>query len=59
MPWDRMAWAVYLIYDAGTVWNKIVPSPAYWQHQLEQLRGEPFNIPAFEREIEKALQKLR
>jgi len=47
----RAAWDVYLIYRKGIIWEGQVPSPTYWQQQLEVLQGEPFNITVFEGRI--------
>jgi hypothetical protein len=30
----RVAWDLFLLYDAGTVWNEAPPLPAFWMHQL-------------------------
>ena len=43
MPHGKLAWDVYLAYRKGTMWEERIPPPAYWQHQLEVLQGEPFN----------------
>jgi len=44
---DRTAWDVYLVYEAGVVWEdeKIPPAPTYWMHQLWGQPKENFLNP--------------
>ena len=30
----RVAWDLFLLYDAGSVWHEDPPAPALWMHQL-------------------------
>jgi hypothetical protein len=30
----RVAWDIFLLYGAGTVWNEAPPVPEFWMHQL-------------------------
>jgi len=30
----RVAWDLFLLYDAGSVWHEDPPVPALWMHQL-------------------------
>jgi hypothetical protein len=30
----RVAWDIFLLYDAGILWNEAPPVPAFWMHQL-------------------------
>ena len=53
----RVAWDVYLLYRRGITWDKIIPAPSYWQHQLDVLQGEKFNIATLEVRIHQALQR--
>jgi hypothetical protein len=36
----RIAWDLFLLYDAGSVWHEAPPVPALWMHQLF-LEGVP------------------
>ena len=36
----RVAWDLFLLYDAGSVWHEDPPVPALWMHQLF-LEGVP------------------
>jgi hypothetical protein len=57
MPLGRLAWDVYLLYGKGPVWDKTIPAPAYWQHQLVNvLQGEPLQIDAMEQRVQKLLE---
>lgn len=51
LPDGLLAWDVFLLYPKGAIWEQRVPRPAYWQHQLEILQGEPLNIPSLEYRI--------
>jgi hypothetical protein len=55
----RDAWDVYLLYRKGTVWDKIIPEPWYWQHQLDVLQGAPFNTKALDARVTQALRETR
>jgi hypothetical protein len=56
LPMGRLAWDVYLLYRRGTMWDRTVPQPAYWQHQIDVLQGDKLNMAAMEIEIQRALQ---
>jgi len=30
----KVAWDIYLFYEAGVEWDKTPPQPSYWMHQL-------------------------
>jgi hypothetical protein len=30
----RIAWDIFLLYDAGIVWTEEPPLPEFWMHQL-------------------------
>ena len=57
LPFGRPAWDVYLLYRRGITWDKLIPSPSYWQHQLDVLQGDKFNIATFELQVHRALQR--
>ena len=57
LPAGRLAWDVYLLYRRETMWDRTMPRPAYWQHQLDVLQGDRFNIAAMETEIQLALRR--
>jgi hypothetical protein len=31
----KVAWDIYLFYEAGVEWANTAPRPAYWMHQLK------------------------
>lgn len=31
---DKVAWDIYLFYEAGSEWNDKPPAPTQWAHQL-------------------------
>jgi len=31
----KVAWDIYLFYEAGVEWANTAPQPAYWMHQLK------------------------
>ena len=57
LPVGRLAWDVYLLYEKGTAWEKTFPQPAYWQHQIGVIQGEPLNIPKFQSRIQELLKQ--
>jgi len=32
---DKVAWDIYLFYQAGSAWNDSPPTPIHWAHQLQ------------------------
>jgi hypothetical protein len=36
------AWDVYLIYPSNQAWNKDLPSPIFWMHQLQGIEKGPY-----------------
>jgi hypothetical protein len=57
LPVGRVAWKVYLLYRQGTIWDRLLPMPAYWQQQLDVLQGDKFDITSMEVEIQRALRE--
>jgi hypothetical protein len=57
LPPGRLAWDVYLVYGKGTLWDKSIPMPAYWAHQIDVPQGEPLDMQKFETRIQQLLQK--
>ena len=55
LPEGRTAWDVFLLYPKGSLWDVNPPAPVYWQHQLEILQGEPFDLTVFDAHIVEAL----
>jgi len=56
LPAGRPAWDVYLVYGKGATWDKTFPAPAYWQHQIGVIQGEPLNLPKLQSRIEQLLR---
>jgi hypothetical protein len=56
LPAGKLAWDVFLLYSKGALWDDRVPAPQYWQHQLEVLQGEPFDVTIFDAHVAQALQ---
>jgi hypothetical protein len=56
LPSGRLAWDVYLVYGKGVAWEKTFPAPAYWQHQIGVIQGEPLNMPRFQSKIQELLR---
>ncbi len=55
LPTGLTAWDVFLLYPKGALWDMKVPAPHYWQHQLEIVQGEPFDVTTFDAHIVRAL----
>ena len=53
---DRMAWDVYLLFDAKSEWKDAPPAPADWLHQLG---GEAPDRVLSEERLEEAIAKVR
>jgi hypothetical protein len=51
----RMAWDVYLLFDAKTEWKDAPPKPAHWLHQLG---GENPDRELSEERLEEAIAKV-
>jgi hypothetical protein len=52
---SRMAWDVYLLFDADAEWKDAPPAPAEWLHQLV---GEDPDRELSEERLEEAISKL-
>jgi hypothetical protein len=39
---DSVAWDVYFLFDRSTAWQKEVPQPTFWMHQLRGIDKAPF-----------------
>lgn len=47
---------LHLLYDRETVWEKRLPRPGYFLHEVKGLSGPPWNIQVFVLEVEHALK---
>jgi len=52
---SRMAWDVYLLFDADAEWKDAPPAPAEWLHQIV---GEDPDRKLSEERLEEAIAKL-
>ena len=55
LPRGRAAWDVFLLYNRGVIWDQQIPSPDYWQQDLDLLQGDKFDLQKLERQIRQAL----
>jgi len=39
---DSFAWDVYFLFDRSATWNKDVPQPTFWMHQLRGVDQAPY-----------------
>ena len=46
---------VFLLYDREELWEKRLPRPGYFFHEVKRMPGPWWNLPAFIAEMEKAL----
>ena len=57
----RVAWDIYLFYNAGNKWNETPPAPEYWMHQLTDPWANPDRLRTGEdlvRELEGSMKTL-
>ena len=47
---------LHLLYDRETMWEKRLPRPGYFLHEVKGLSGPPWSIQAFVLEVEQALK---
>jgi hypothetical protein len=56
----REAWDVYLLYGAGSQWDKEPTSPDFWMHQLSGVTAAPvLDEAAFETKAKELLGKVK
>jgi hypothetical protein len=41
---SQIAWDVYLFFDAGVEWEKQLPAPRHWTHQLSDAWADPTRL---------------
>jgi hypothetical protein len=56
LPAGHTAWDVYLMYGKGVLWDKRIPAPDYWQHQIGVIQGEPMNMERFSARLKELLR---
>jgi hypothetical protein len=53
---DRNAWDIYFLYEPTSQWDKEIPQPAFWMHQLGGLtKGPKLNKDEFEAKVKELL----
>ena len=59
----REAWDVYLLYGAGTQWDKEPPTPDFWMHQLRSMSstktGQLLDGAVFEAKVKELLNQVK
>jgi hypothetical protein len=55
LPPDDLAWDVYLLFPGGVRWEREVPKPAYWMHQVFYPSSNYLDGYKFQVEVEKLL----
>jgi hypothetical protein len=56
----REAWDVYLLYGAGTQWDKEPAAPDFWMHQLSGITTAPWlDEEAFQAKTRELLSKVK
>jgi hypothetical protein len=57
---NREAWDVYLLYGAGTQWDKEPATPDFWMHQLSGITTAPrLDEEAFQAKTKELLSKVK
>jgi hypothetical protein len=54
--WHRVAWDIFLLYRAGTVWNEVPPMPEFWMHQLFLEEVPKLDATVLRHQLEQRLQ---
>jgi hypothetical protein len=53
---DQIAWDVYLVYPASAIWEKELPAPSFWMHQLRGIEHAPrLDKAIFEAKVKQVL----
>lgn len=53
---DRNAWDIYFLYGSISQWDKEIPQPAFWMHQMGGLSAAPkLNKDDFEAKVKELL----
>jgi hypothetical protein len=56
----RIAWDIYLIYGAQSKWDKMLPAPDFWMHQLGGETTAPtLDEAAFEAKLKEILNQTK
>jgi hypothetical protein len=51
----HIAWDIFLLYGAGTVWNEELPIPEFWMHQLFLDDVPELDAAVLKRELERGM----
>ena len=55
-----VAWDIYLIYGAQSKWDKELPAPDFWMHQLRGETTAPtLDAAAFEAKLKEILNQIK
>jgi hypothetical protein len=55
---ESIAWDVYFVFDRSVKWEKEVPQPTFWMHQLRGIEKAPFlNEKEFQSSLNSILEK--
>ena len=52
----HIAWDIFLLYGAGTVWNEEPPMPEFWMHQLFLEDVPELDAAVLKRQLERSLR---
>jgi hypothetical protein len=52
----HLAWDIFLLYDAGIVWNEEPPLPEFWMHQLFLEDVPELDAAVLKRQLERSLR---
>jgi len=52
----HIAWDIFLLYEAGTVWNEEPPMPEFWMHQLFLEDVPELDATVLKRQLERSLR---
>lgn len=54
---DSVAWDVYFLFDRSVTWQKDIPQPTFWMHQLRGIDKAPFlNEPEFQSRLKTMME---
>jgi hypothetical protein len=63
--WDSVlglgmsAWDIYLLYNSNQNWNKEIPSPIFWMHQLQGIEKGPYlDRDIFKQKVQEMIAQL-
>ncbi|MCI0612436.1 hypothetical protein L0244_05555 [bacterium] len=53
------AWDIYLLYNSNQNWNREIPSPIFWMHQLQGIEKGPYlDRDEFKRKVQELIAQL-